>query len=234
MQTQPLLGFENPIDSWTHLFGALAVGVLLIKLFKPKGIGRTHPIPIIIFGFSCIFLLSMSGVYHLLPRETTARYVLRILDHAGIFLLIAGTLIATHEVIFSGLMKWGVIVLASMIAALGITFGTIYFDELPTYVTHSVYLAFGWLGLVSIITIWRLKKTISIQYLLYGGLAYTFGAIIDWVQYPVINSRYFGPHEIFHIAVLIGVTFHWVFLLESIKTVDNENRANGVQAKYLH
>jgi channel protein (hemolysin III family) len=226
MQTHSILGFEDPINSWTHLFGALAVGVLLIRLFKKEDIGRRHPLPILIYGFSCIFLLSMSGVYHLLPRETTARYVLRILDHAGIFLLIAGTLIAVHEVLFSGLMKWGVIILASMIAALGITFGTIYFNELPTYVTHSVFLAFGWLGLVSIVGIWRLKKTISIKHLLYGGLAYTFGAIIDWVQYPVINSDYFGAHELFHIAVLIGVTFHWFFLLESIKKVDN-NRASG-------
>ena len=226
MQTHPLLGFEDPVNSWTHLFGALAIGVLLIRLFKKNGMGRKYPIPILIFGFSSIFLLSMSGVYHLLPRETTARYVLRILDHAGIFLLIAGTLIATHEVIFSGLMKWGVIILASMIAALGITFGTIYFDDLPTYVTHSVFLAFGWLGLVSVIGIWKLKKTISIKYLIYGGLAYTLGAIIDWAQFPVINSDYFGAHELFHVAVLIGVAFHWAFLLGSIKTVDN-NRDGG-------
>lgn len=227
MQTHSLLGFEDPINSWSHLFGALAVVILLIRLFKKDGIGRRHPVPILIYGFSCIFLLSMSGVYHLLPRETTARYVLRILDHAGIFLLIAGTLIAVHEAIFSGLMKWGVIILASTIAALGITFGSIYFNELPTYVTHSVFLAFGWLGLVSIIAIWRLHKAISIKYLVYGGFAYTIGAIIDWVQYPVINPEYFGAHELFHIAVLIGVIFHWLFLLESIEKVEFKNRANN-------
>jgi predicted membrane channel-forming protein YqfA (hemolysin III family) len=56
------------------------------------------------------------------------------------------TLIAVHLVLFSGLMKWGVIMVASTIAALGITFGSIYFDRLPTFMTHSVYLAFGWLG----------------------------------------------------------------------------------------
>lgn len=222
MQTYSLLGFEDPINSWTHLFGALAVGILLVKLFNKEGIGRRYPVPIIIYGVSSIFLLSMSGIYHLLPRETTARYVLRILDHAGIFLLIAGTLIAVHEALFSGLMKWGVIILASMIAALGITFGTIYFDELPTYMTHSVFLAFGWLGLVSIIGIWKLKKTISVKYLIYGGLAYTFGAIIDWIQYPILISGYFGAHELFHIGVLIGVTYHWLFLLNSIKIVDNK------------
>lgn len=224
METQTLLGFEEPFNSWSHLLGALAVGILLISLFKKGGTGRKHPVPIVIFAFSCIFLLSMSGVYHQLPRETTARYVLRILDHAGIFLLIAGTLIAVHEVLFLGLMKWGVIILASMIATLGITFGTIYFDELPSYMTHSIFLAFGWLGMVSVIGIWKLKKTISIKYLLYGGLAYSFGAIIDWIQYPVLIPDYFGPHELFHIAVLIGVTYHWYFLLISIKTVDKRNR----------
>lgn len=221
METHTILGFEEPFNSWSHLIGALAVTVVLVILFKKKGIGRRHPIPIIIYGFSCIFLLSMSGVYHLLERETTARYVLRILDHAGIFLLIAGTLIAVHLILFSGLMKWGVIILATVIAALGITFGSIYFNELPIYMTHTVYLIFGWLGLVSIIGIWKLKNAISIKLLAYGGLAYTIGAIIDWVQYPVLIPGYFGAHELFHVAVLIGVLFHWSFLLQSIRKVES-------------
>ena len=220
MEPYSIFGFQDPINSWTHLLGALAVVALLIILFQKEGIARRYPTPIIIFGFSCIFLLSMSGVYHLLPRETTSRYVLRILDHAGIFLLIAGTIIAVHEALFLGLMKWGVIILASVIAALGITFGTIYFDELPTYITHSVFLAFGWLGLVTVLGIWKLKKTISIKYLVYGGLAYTAGAVIDWLNYPELIPGVFGAHELFHIAVLIGVAFHWLFLLDAIKTIN--------------
>lgn len=216
-----MLGFEDPIDSWTHLLGALVIIVLLIYLFRRGGTGRNHPLPILIYGFSCIFLLSMSGVYHLLPRETTARYVLRILDHAGIFLLIAGTLVAVHIVLFSGFMKWGMAIIASAIAALGITFGSIYFNELPAYMTHLVYLIFGWLGLVSIIGIWKLKKAPSFKYLVYGGLAYTIGAVIDWVQSPVLIPGFFEAHEFFHVAVLIGVAFHWIFLLQSIRSVNH-------------
>jgi channel protein (hemolysin III family) len=231
VETHSILGFQDPIDSWSHLFGALTVGVLLIILFKKRGIGRRYPGAILIFGFSCIFLLSMSGVYHLLTRDTTGRSVLRILDHAGIFLLIAGTLIAVHLILFSGIMKWGVIILASIIASLGITFGTIYFDELPTYMTHSIFLAFGWLGLASIIGIWKLKKAIPIKYLLYGGLAYTIGAVIDWVQFPVIFPGYFGPHEVFHLAVLMGVTYHWCFLLHSIMVV--EHKVDGISRKQV-
>jgi channel protein (hemolysin III family) len=226
MKTIPILGFEDPIASLTHLLGAFVIGILLFKLFKKGGIGRRQPVPILIYGFTSIFLLSMSGVYHLLPRETSARYVLRILDHAGIFLLISGTLIAIHLVLFSGLMKWGIIILASVIAALGITFGTIYFNELPTYMTHSVFIAFGWLGMVSIIGILKLKKKIPIKYLVYGAAAYTIGAIIDWVQFPVLIPDYFEAHELFHVAVLIGVTFHWLFLLKLMRMVHLEEKPN--------
>jgi hemolysin III len=226
MKTIPILGFEDPISSFTHLLGAFVIAILLFKLFKKGGIGRRQPVPIIIYGFTSIFLLSMSGVYHLLPRETSARYVLRILDHAGIFLLISGTLIAIHLVLFSGLMKWGIIIVASVIATLGITFGTLYFNELPSYMTHSVFIAFGWLGMVSIFGILKLKKKIPVKYLLFGGAAYTIGAILDWVQFPVLIPAYFEAHELFHVAVLIGVALHWLFLLKLMSIVHLEEKPN--------
>lgn len=222
MNTYPILGFDDPIDSWTHLIGALGVMILLLFLFKKDGLGRKHPLPILIYGFASIFLLSMSGTYHLLERETTARYVLRILDHAGIFLLISGTLIAIHVTLFSGFMKWGIAIIALTIAVLGISIGSIYFEELPEYMTHTVFLIFGWLGMVSVFGIWKLKKSISFKYLVYGGLAYTIGAIIDWIKFPVLIPGYLGPHEIFHLAVLVGVACHWVFILQSVRAVYGE------------
>lgn len=224
MNTHPILGFDDPIDSWTHLIGVLGVIILLFFLFKKGELGRKHPLPILIYGFASIFLLSMSGTYHLLERDTTARYVLRILDHAGIFLLISGTITAIHVTLFSGFMKWGITIITSVIAIVGITFGSIYFNELPDYMTHTVFLAFGWLGMVSVIGIWKLKKDISFKYLLYGGLAYTIGAILDWMNYPVLIPGILGPHELFHVAVLIGVGFHWVFILQSLRTVYSDNQ----------
>ena len=223
METNAILGFQDPIDSWTHLLGALAVILLLFKLFyKKDGIGRRYPFSIITYGFVCIFLLSMSGVYHLLPRETTARYVLRILDHSGIFLMIAGTLTAVHAILFSGIMKWGFIIAAATIAVTGITLGAIFFSNIETYMTHSVFLVFGWLGVVSIRGILKLDVTLSIKYLVYGGLSYTLGAVIDWLEIPILIPGYFGAHQIFHLAVLLGVAFHWVFLLESIRAVEGK------------
>lgn len=215
-----MLGFEDPVSSWSHLLGALVMLIFVGFLFRENRAGRKQTTAVLIFGFACVFLLSMSGVYHLLPRDTTSRYVLRILDHAGILTLIAGTIIAVHIVLFSGLMRWGVIIFASVLATVGITLGSIFFDELPAYMSLVVYLSFGWLGVVSVIGIWRLEKTISIRYLVFGGLAYTLGAILDGINFPLLIPHYFGPHEVFHFAVLLGIGFHWQFLIKAIHRVE--------------
>ncbi|MDW3210610.1 MAG: hemolysin III family protein [Reichenbachiella sp.] len=217
METRALYGFEDPIDSWSHLIGAIAVCILLYYLFKKDGIGRKRPWPVIIYGFSSLFLLSMSGVYHLVSRDLDARYILRIIDHAGIFLMIAGSLISIHMILFKGMLKWIIIILASVIALLGITFGSIYFNELPDFLTHIVFISFGCLGLISVIGILKMRGLLSIKYVVYGGLAYIIGAVIDMFKYPSIVPGYFGPHELFHIAVLMGVAYHWAFLLQSIR-----------------
>ena len=221
METYALFGFEDPIDSWSHLLGALAVGVLLFHLFKKEGIGRKRPWPVLIYGFSCLFLLSMSGIYHSVSRDlSTTRYVLRVVDHAGIFLMIAGSLISIHMILFKGMLKWVVIILASVIALLGITFGSIYFKQLPEFLTHIVFISFGCLGIISVVGILKLKDALSIKYVIYGGLAYTIGACIDMFKYPWIVPGYFGPHELFHIAVLLGVAYHWAFILQSIRRLE--------------
>jgi hemolysin III len=46
------------------------------------------------------------------------------------------------------------------------------------------------------------------------------GAVLDWMEYPVLFPGYFGAHEVFHIAVLLGVLFHWIFLLQAIKSAE--------------
>ncbi len=60
---------------------------------------------------------------------------------------------------------------------------------------------------------------------MHGGLAYTLGAIIDAINFPILILGYLGPHELFHLAVLLGVGFHWTFIIQSIQTVYKDNIA---------
>ena len=51
-----------------------------------------------------------------------------------------------------------------------------------------------------------------IRPLLYGGVAYTIGAVMEYARFPVVVPRLIGPHELFHIMVLIGIIMHWIFI----------------------
>ncbi len=220
MSGYSILGFEEPISSWTHLLAAVAFFCLTLYLLRPSGIGRKHSVSIIVFGFSCVFLFSMSGVYHLLAVGGTARYVLRILDHAGIYLLIAGSFTAIHGILFCGFMQWGVILFVWIFAITGIMIGTIFFDSMPEFLSLISFLSFGWMGIFTGVMLWKNKGLAFIKYFLFGGFTYTIGAILEFLRTPVIIHGVIGPHEFFHVAVILGTTFHWMFVINSIKAFD--------------
>ena len=201
---------------------AFAFFCLTLYILRPNSIGRKYFISIGVFGFSCVFLFSMSGVYHLLAVDGPARYVLRILDYAGIYLLIAGSFTAIHSVLFRGFMRWGMILLVWILAINGITLGSIFFDEMPELLSLTLFLGLGWLGIFSGIVLWKKKGLRFIKYYLYGGLSYTLGALLEFLRIPILIQGVFGPHEFFHFAVVFGVTFHWIFILNSIKARDND------------
>jgi hypothetical protein len=92
----PLPGFSDPVSSWTHLAGAGAFACLAPSLLR-RGRGDGARLAFLgVFTFSTVFLLSMSGVYHLLSPGGAGRAVLRRLDHGAIFMLIAGTFTPLH------------------------------------------------------------------------------------------------------------------------------------------
>ncbi len=165
-----------------------------------------------VFVFSVVFLLSMSGVYHLLDNGGSARTVLQRLDHAAIFGLIAGTFTPVHVILFKGFWRWGILVLIWVLAITGMTLKTIYFQELPQGLGLMFYLGLGWVGIFSAYLTHKLHNFTVIKPLVYGALAYTVGASLEFFKMPVIIPGVIGPHELFHIAVLAGITWHWNFV----------------------
>jgi channel protein (hemolysin III family) len=210
-------GFAEPVSSWTHLAAAGVFFFLSISLLRRGGTSAGHFISLFIFGFSCVFLLSMSGVYHLLPKTGAGSLVLERLDHAAIFVLIAGTITAVHTIFFSGIWRWGIIAAVWAVVATSITLKTIFFSAIPELLGLIVYLTLGWLGVISAIALWRKYGFSFIRPLVFGGLAYTFGSLFEFLRQPVLIEGVVGPHELFHVAVLVGISFHWWFVYRSLK-----------------
>ncbi len=214
-----LPGFAEPVSCWTHLIGAMVFLVLSAFLVRHGRSTIGSSIPLAVFGLSAVFLLSMSGVYHLLPIGGTARDVLQRLDHAAIYVLIAGTITAVHAVLFTGFWRWAMILLAWVLAITAIVFKTIYFADFPESLGLITYLVFGWLGAVSAIMLWRKYGFNFIKPLWYGALAYTIGALLEFFRQPILIHGVIGPHEIFHVAVLLGIGYHWQFVHRSLTLI---------------
>jgi channel protein (hemolysin III family) len=209
----PISGFSEPFSSITHLFSAgifLLLGIWLIQRGRDS---LTKVASLGIFAFSSVFLLTMSGVFHLLEPQGSARDVLQRLDHAGIFFLIAGTFTAVHSILFRGIWRWGMLLMIWAIAITSITLKTIYFHDLSEWLGLSLYLGMGWLGAITGVLLFRRFGFAFIKPLVYGALAYTAGAVMEFIRMPVLIPGVIGPHELFHIAVLMGLGCHFAFVL---------------------
>jgi channel protein (hemolysin III family) len=124
-------GFADPVSSWTHVLGAALALVMGIWLIRAGRGSLLRQVALAVFVCSAVFLLSMSGVFHLLPRHSEAREVVQRLDHAGIFALIAGTFTPAHIMLFHGWRRWLPLVLVWSCSVVGITLKSIFFERSP-------------------------------------------------------------------------------------------------------
>ena len=222
MNSESIPGFSDPFSSMSHLLGALVFLFFGVKLiFQARGhVGYVFAVSI--FVFSVVFLLSMSGVFHLLDHDTVGRAVLQRLDHAGIFGLIAGTFTPVHSILFKGFWRWGILFLIWALAITGMTLKSIFFHDMAEWLGLLFYLGLGWVGILSAYLTHRLHGFTIIKPLLYGAIAYTAGASLEFLRLPIVIPGVIGPHELFHIAVILGIAWHWQFVKNLIKLKSNE------------
>ena len=205
------------VSAWSHLISAVVAGsvgimwILRIKLRKRVKTG------LIVLVAGTVTMFSMSGFYHLMPLGGTPRLVLRYLDHSAIFLMIADTLTPIHLILFKGWYRWGPLTGVWLLAAAGILVKCLFFDGIPEWLSLSIYLAFGWLGAWSGYHVLKRHGAALASPLILGGVAYSIGAILEFYGTPILIDRYVGPHELFHVTVMIGVVFHWRFVALAIK-----------------
>lgn len=117
-----------------------------------------------------------------------------------------------HSILFTGFWRWGFLTVIWAIAITGMTLKSIFFNEQAEWVGLVTYLGLGWLGILSAYLTYRLHGFTIIKPLLFGALSYTAGASLEFLQLPVVITGVIGPHELFHIAVLAGLAWHWQFV----------------------
>jgi hemolysin III len=207
-----LPGFYEPFSVFSHLGGAVLFLVLGARLLK-RGKGDSLRQAVLgVYVGSSVFLFVMSGVYHMMAANSAARGVMARLDHSAIFVLIAGTFTPVHGILFRGWSRWAPLALIWTAAIVGIALKNVYFESFAEWLGISLYLLLGWLGILSGGAVALRFGPGFVKPLLWGGIAYSAGAALEFMRWPVIIPGFVHPHELFHVAVLIGALFHWSFI----------------------
>ena len=214
-------GFTHPVSSIAHFLGAIIFTYLSYFLIRRGKGSALRIVSLTIFSCSCVFLLLISAVYHLLDTNGIAHDVFQRLDHAVIFLVIAGTFTPIHCILFTGFLRWGFLSIVWVLAISGLVVKTIYFTTIPEWLGLSFYLGLGWMGLLMGYKLWQRYGFAFIRPLVIGGICYTLGAIIEYQHKWIILTGILGPHEILHIAVLAGIGFQWWFIIKAMNRFPN-------------
>jgi hemolysin III len=206
---------REPINSLTHLAGALVSITGCILLIILTWGQTTKVIALGIFGLSLVFLYTTSALYHGIYLPDKKIMWLNRLDHVAIFLLIAGTYTPIVAILFPPVWRTVILVVIWTATILGIIY-KIVSKRIHGVINASLYLIISWAGAIPAILLSQLRPVFStggFRLILLGGLIYTAGFFIYIRKRPNPWPNIFGHHEIWHLFVLGGSLCHFLFML---------------------
>ena len=198
---------EDFANSITHGAGIILsiIGMCVLIAFASIYGNAWHVVSCTIYGSTLVFLYTASTLYHSIQFDKAKR-VFRTLDHATIFLLIAGTYTPFTLVNLRGPWGWSLFGVIWGLAVIGILFQTTMLRKGAIF-SVAFYVAMGWVVLVAIKPMLSLVDTGGLVLLLLGGVAYTIGVVFyAWRQMPY-------NHAVWHVFVLAGSAFHFFAIL---------------------
>ncbi|MEX0785935.1 MAG: hemolysin III family protein [Dehalococcoidia bacterium] len=205
-QTIVLVEKRPALRGMLHLVAAvLAVGGaiwLLVIADSPSGyVGAA------VFGTSLMLLYSTSATYHTVTWRPSWRRIVKRLDHAVIFVLIAGTYTPFCLDVSLG---WGIPLLSVVWSLAGAgALLKLAWPDAPRWLSVALYVGLGWVGVVGASEVFAEYAGSPIALLLLGGMLYTIGGVIYALRRPDPWPRYFGYHEVFHALVVAGSAVHF-------------------------
>jgi hemolysin III len=198
---------EEIANAISHGIGALLsiAALVLLIVYSVKYGDVWHVVSFSIFGSTLVLLYTFSTLLHSIQHRIV-KNVFEILDHAAIYLLIAGTYTPFLLVTIRGALGWTIFGIVWGFALVGIIL-KIFFVKRFIILSTLCYLLMGWLIVIAIKPLYLNLPFNGIVWLVVGGLLYTFGTIFYvWRRVPY-------HHAIWHTFVLAGSTAHFIAVL---------------------
>lgn len=207
--------FREPVNGFTHLIG-IPLGLLGLALLIAETYGSPDKmVSVVVYGVSIVLLYAASTVFHLVKGSERAVLLLRRIDHAAIYLMIAGTYTPIVYNVLSGNWRWGILGGVWMIAVIGIVYKLLFLRGDRNHLSTITYLAMGWIGVLVFPLALPLLHPGALWLILTGGVIYTIGALMFALQRPNLHPH-FGHHELWHLFVLAGSIVHYAAVLHYV------------------
>lgn len=186
------------------LAAVVAVPVLVLAALERGDAAAV--VGVSIFGGAMVMLYFVSALYHAVPYNRPAKHILRVLDHAAIYLLIAGTYTPFTLGVLRGPWGWTLFGLVWGLALLGIALKVAAGVHSPRRAAW-LYLGMGWLVLIALNPLLASVPGWGLFWLFAGGAAYTVGVVFFLFE----RMRY--AHLVWHLFVMAGTACHFIAVL---------------------
>lgn len=208
-QGRELLAAATPrLRGWLHATVAplsVAAGIVLVAL---AGSPQAR-VACAVYGVTAAALFGVSALYHRGRWSPPARALFRRLDHANIFLIIAGTYTPFTVLLLDGPRQRILLWTIWAGALTGVAFRLLWLGA-PRWLYTPVYVALGWTAVLFLPDFAATGGVAVLVLILVGGAIYSAGGIVYALRRPNPSPRWFGFHEIFHSCTVAAYVVHYV------------------------
>lgn len=196
---------EELVNSISHGVGAgLAVVALVLCVLKAGT--PAAKVAAALYGAFMILLYTISCIYHALSPKVRGKRVLRIIDHANVFLMEAGTYMPICLSLLGGAVGWTTFAIVWVVTIVAVVLSSVDVDKFQ-YIGVGCNLLLGWGSLALLPWLIPATEFYGVALLIWGGVTYSVGAILY-----VIGAKMKWMHSVFHFFVLFASILHFYFV----------------------
>jgi hemolysin III len=202
------------LRGWLH-FGAAPLALvlgLILMVFTPTEDLRAA---VAVYVLTTVLLFGVSAAYHLGAGRPKVNAFLRKLDHANIYLFIAGSYTPFAVALPDERLGWTILGLVWGIAAVGLILPIAWLNA-PRWITAGSYLALGWVALFFLPDLYSAFGAGTVALIALGGLLYTVGGVIYARKRPNPHPEWFGFHELFHAFTIAAYLVQFVAVAQVV------------------
>ncbi|MHA1115860.1 MAG: PAQR family membrane homeostasis protein TrhA [Candidatus Heimdallarchaeaceae archaeon] len=170
----------------------------------------------LLYSICMLAMFSASAIYHSQKGDNYEKLLARKIDHAAIYLMIAGSYTIISYLFLPKLYYIPMIIIEWIVAIAGVYLKLSKKIKKKNIWDTTMYIIMGWLAVLALPYMLNNLGFVKIMLLFFGGIAYTVGAIMSYYKKPILIPGVIEGHEFFHIFIIIGAALHYILISSGI------------------